>query len=256
MANIPNAAQRGWGDPGAANSSQAAAYRKANIVRLTVGGISVSVHKLYAPIAKHLLERHIIPTIGAVDKKADDWGYANRCVRGTGPGAKKACVKSNHSWGLAVDINATQNAQGRGDGQFPANFGAKVKHLMVRWGGDYNSTTDPMHFEFIGTPEDAKRIYRDHIAPPTKKQAAAVATKKAVARKKNPYPKPVVPPVYGKGSRGYKAKYVQWALGITEDGDFGAATEARLRQFQHTHKLDTDGLVGPKTLAALAAVTR
>lgn len=38
------------------------------------------------------------------------------------------------------------------------------------------------------------------------------------------------------------------------DGIFGAETEAALKKFQQRHGLKADGLLGPKTLAALDAV--
>ena len=50
--------------------------------------------------------------------------------------------------------------------------------------------------------------------------------------------------------------FVQWGLQragipVTADGVWGPATEAGVRYFQKTHRLPTDGLVGPKTWALL-----
>lgn len=41
---------------------------------------------------------------------------------------------------------------------------------------------------------------------------------------------------------------------LVTDGDFGAVTEAAVKDFQHSHGLETDGEVGPRTAAALDAV--
>lgn len=142
-----NAQTRGWGSP------DEPGYREKYIVRTKIAGVTWLVHRKYEPILRELLERYAVPTIGPITKVADDWSYVNRDIRGR-PG-----VKSNHSWGLAVDVNATQNPMGGGrHGQFPADFGKRIAHLGVKWGGDYMSRTDPMHFEFVGTPAEADRI--------------------------------------------------------------------------------------------------
>lgn len=45
---------------------------------------------------------------------------------------------------------------------------------------------------------------------------------------------------------------LQGALGISQDGIFGANTEASVKKFQQSHGLTADGIVGAKTKAALA----
>ncbi|HEY5285923.1 MAG TPA: peptidoglycan-binding protein [Solirubrobacteraceae bacterium] len=54
------------------------------------------------------------------------------------------------------------------------------------------------------------------------------------------------------GEEGRQVRLLQHALGIREDGVFGAETEAAVRAFQASHGLEVDGIVGPKTGAALA----
>ena len=64
-----------------------------------------------------------------------------------------------------------------------------------------------------------------------------------------------------KGDKGEEVKYVQilligmgYDLGKWgADGDFGAKTEAAVKQFQKSKGLKVDGIVGPKTWAALTA---
>jgi hypothetical protein len=74
----------------------------------------------------------------------DDWGYAFRMVRGS------TDKLSNHSSGTAIDLNATQHPLGK-VGTFPAEkvpmIRALAKKYGLRWGGDYKSRADEMHFE-------------------------------------------------------------------------------------------------------------
>ena len=54
-----------------------------------------------------------------------------------------------------------------------------------------------------------------------------------------------------KGSKGESVKVLQKYLGITQDGVFGANTEAAVKKFQMKVGLTPDGIVGEKTWAAL-----
>lgn len=61
-----------------------------------------------------------------------------------------------------------------------------------------------------------------------------------------------------RGSTGEEVRWLQWQLiraGTLDedelDGDFGARTERALVYFQYLHKLDVDGICGPKTRAKL-----
>jgi hypothetical protein len=86
----------------------------------------------------------------------DDWGYANRNVRGSGD-------ISNHASATAVDINATRHVLGARDTFTPTqvqeihNILGEVDNV-VRWGGDYTGRRDEMHFEINGTPEEVARV--------------------------------------------------------------------------------------------------
>jgi hypothetical protein len=74
----------------------------------------------------------------------DDWGYCFRNVRGSSD------KLSNHSSGTAIDLNATQHPLGK-VGTFPNEkvpmIRALAKKYGLRWGGDYKSRADEMHFE-------------------------------------------------------------------------------------------------------------
>ena len=53
------------------------------------------------------------------------------------------------------------------------------------------------------------------------------------------------------GSRGPEVTKVQEALGLDADGIFGLMTKAAVEEWQDKNKLNADGIVGPKTYAAM-----
>lgn len=68
--------------------------------------------------------------------------YNPRKVRGS------ATKWSNHAYGAAIDLNASENGFGKGKGNIPQPVVDAFKRQGARWGGDYKGRTDPMHFEF------------------------------------------------------------------------------------------------------------
>jgi hypothetical protein len=85
----------------------------------------------------------------------DDWGYAYRMVRGDQ--TKLSC----HSSGTAIDLNATKHPLGK-VGTFPAEKVPMIQALArkygLKWGGDFKSRKDDMHFEVAVTPNKAKEL--------------------------------------------------------------------------------------------------
>ena len=64
--------------------------------------------------------------------------------------------------------------------------------------------------------------------------------------------KPAFPGTIKPGDKGEPVKAIQHALTLVEDGDYGPATKAKVIAFQNNHdNLDSNGIVGPKTWAAL-----
>jgi hypothetical protein len=91
----------------------------------------------------------------------DDWGWADRPIRGSNQ-------TSNHASATAIDLNATRHPLGvRGtfsDAQVVEirKILAEVGHV-VRWGGDYASRADEMHFE-INANYDRVKAVADRLA--------------------------------------------------------------------------------------------
>jgi hypothetical protein len=63
---------------------------------------------------------------------------------------------SNHSWGLAIDINWDRNPSGSDfQSDIPPDMVAMWEDAGWFWGGWYRGGNyDPMHFEYLGRPSD------------------------------------------------------------------------------------------------------
>jgi len=85
----------------------------------------------------------------------DDWGYAFRMVRGNA--TKLSC----HSSGTAIDLNAIKHPLGKYD-TFPVEkvpmIRALAKKYGLKWGGDFKTRPDDMHFEVEISPAKAKAL--------------------------------------------------------------------------------------------------
>lgn len=87
----------------------------------------------------------------------DDWGYAERNVRGS------STTLSNHASGTAIDLNATRHPLGRRGTFTKAQVAAIHGQLRtyqgcIRWGGDYSGRPDEMHFEINASPAACTQV--------------------------------------------------------------------------------------------------
>lgn len=100
----------------------------------------------------------------------DDHGYGLRQIAGTS-------VWSNHSSGTAVDVDAIEHPQGKvGTFAFMVNGVlastrirlrlARLFQGSVRWGGDFRSVVDEMHFEIDVELPEAERVARSLMETP------------------------------------------------------------------------------------------
>jgi hypothetical protein len=127
---------------------------------------------------------------------------------------------------------------------------AAAHHRSVVSDGDVPATIDkgPVPTPIFHAPP---RSLSDPTLPPAPPavQPAAPADTGAVLALQSAHPYPGHPLKYG--SRGPAVREVQKALGITVDGWFGSQTVHAVKQFQQTHGLKVDGIVGPVTWKAL-----
>ncbi|HNE38229.1 MAG TPA: M15 family metallopeptidase [Microthrixaceae bacterium] len=161
---MSDASDRGWG-PGWPNC------QSGTIATLTrPDGLRLPLRREILPLVAWLIDE--TERRGYDVHPNETWGYACRPIRGYQK-------PSNHSWGLAIDINAPANpmlhgvpgwkalhTSGRTD--MPEWMPALWKLYGFRWGGDYRSRQDAMHYEFMGTPADAARYIAKIQAPPVK----------------------------------------------------------------------------------------
>ena len=199
------------------------------------GGIAVSVRAELAPLVTWLLNETVRK--GYKPRHGECWGFANRPIRGTQ-------TPSNHSWGLAVDINAPANPMtNRLVTDMPAWMPQLWKSKQFRWGGDYKSRPDAMHYEFMGTPADAKRLGAEVGGSTSGTAAAAPATgtDRPLLKRKDS----------GDAVRRLQTRLNAHGFKLATDGIFGKGTDAAVRAFQKAKGLAVDGKVGKQTWAAL-----
>jgi len=145
---MSDASDRGWGPGWPVDRSD-------DMVALRVegadfpGGVHPGVHDL--------MELLLVESIGRGYITLHDgwcWGYAGRFIKTSSGGT--TTTPSNHSWGLAVDVNAPVNCFGCTSHTIPEAMGALWTGYGFRWGGDYDGAKDWMHFEYMNTPSAAK----------------------------------------------------------------------------------------------------
>lgn len=105
----------------------------------------------------------------------DDWGWAVRNVRGSSTSI------SNHASGTAIDLNATRHPRGV-RGTFTRRqiravrailadlVDGRTRQPVVRWGEDYTTTVDGMHFEINGDVAAVARVAARLRATPKPKR--------------------------------------------------------------------------------------
>ncbi len=234
-----NASSRGWGSgwPNCAEEKMAVARG---------GGVAVQCRRELAPLVSVLFD--VTAHLGYHLRPGECGGFACRPIRGTSQA-------SNHSWGLAIDINWTQNPM-------QSWFKSDIPPAVVRvweacgfyWGGRYRNRPDAMHFEYIYRPSDVA----GHVARARSFLAGGTPAKGTPSGggDSNPWRKPVnARPgsrILGQYDRGTDVALVQRYLGVKPaDGDFGAATKAAVARYQRMLDLPVDGVVGPKTWAPI-----
>ena len=208
------------------------------------GGARLAVHRDIADLVRTLCEATVAR--GYAIRPSDSGGFNCRCIKGTNR-------PSNHSWGLAVDINWQTNPHKAPlTTDMPDWMPEMWEQCGFRWGGKYRKP-DTMHYEFMGTPdsvaghlETARRFLDGRTLP-----AQTV---------EQPHSDEIQMPPYGgkvlkAGSQGDAVRTWQarmaargWKLDAT--GVFEARTTEICQKFQREKQLTVDGKVGRQTWTA------
>ncbi len=166
------------------------------------------------------------------------WGHNYREISGS-------TSLSNHASGTAIDCNAPDHPLGAA-GTFSAAQVSAIRTILtrcngvVRWGGDYSSRKDEMHFEI-------------NVAPGDSRLPALAASLGGGGGTPTP---PSGWTLVRQGDTGFRVSAVQHLLrqrsySLSADGVFGSGTATVVRSFQTSRGLSADGIVGQDTWTAL-----
>lgn len=188
----------------------------------------------------------VMRTFGYVPRANSSGGWetgaynCRRITNGTG--------YSLHAYGIAADINARTNPYGRSlVTDMPRAMVAAAKVIktsrgvpVFRWGGDYPTYKDAMHYEVVASPDEL---------------SAGIDWGSVLAEPPDERDPRTWPTLY-KGDRGPSVKRLNELLDANgfdapSSPVFADRTSAAVRSYQQSRKLTVDGVVGPQTWTAL-----
>lgn len=169
---------RGFSSPGTPGSTQEREWKRQHLVKaLAVPGVkTLWVHRSSVETFNAL--NLILQRNGArLDRTVDDWGFANRPIRGV-PGED-----SYHKYAKAEDVDATENPQHTLKTTFPVRITHRAidaDGLDLVWGHDWSTRfADPMHFQDELTYKRRRRIAFQLTHPsPRRRRMAKLANMK------------------------------------------------------------------------------
>jgi hypothetical protein len=169
-------------------------------------------------------------------KRGECWGWFVKTIEGS------ASI-SNHASATAVDFNAPDNPMGRGT-TAKSMTGAQIRTCheleqesddVLRWGGDYLTRQDPMHWEIVGSAAAVRRFAgKLRNAPEPREVAKMIMT--------------VSIPLLRQGDDdaklgGYNViTRIQRIVGATDDGIWGPATTKAIAAWCKIAAKDADTL--------------
>jgi hypothetical protein len=121
---------------------------------------------------------------------------------------------------------------------------------------DLTKSLEPIASELHETRNDLAKIAAAPTPPDLTKSLESIASELHETRNDLHDifgPRPASPdwPTLSWGGKGPQVEKLQKKLGVAPDGEFGPATKNAVITFQRDHNLQQDGIVGPRTWAAL-----
>lgn len=144
--------QRGWGKGWTKGFASRPESYPGDIVACPpfAGGVREEIAELVLLLVAEMRQRGYKPREGWC------WGFAWRPTKRSD--GTLTDTPSNHSWGLAIDINAPENVFGANTHNLPSWLPKLMRRFGFRWLGP--PIKDWMHFDFAGTPADARAMTR------------------------------------------------------------------------------------------------
>ena len=206
-----------WGNPWSSN------YNSTYVVYVNFMGKRLAWHK-WAVVPLMQVQEQLIAE--GWDKKyywTDLQTWNKRMIAGTK-------IPSNHAWPTAIDINPAKNPY-RKDNKLVTDIPPRVVEIFKRygfkWGGDYRTVKDAMHFEYLGEP------VKDYVV----RRILSLKT----------------PLMAGSDVMEAQTLLAYYGYNIDVDGKFGKHSDACTRSFQASKMLVNDGIIGRITWVELLA---
>ncbi len=172
--------------------------------------------------------------------------WRKKKINGKYPATAASPGASNHGWGLALDIAEEYDSDPQAD---------PIRQVFVNWlisnahryGISAELQSEPWHWRYVAgdnIPLATLHFEKSggHVPEPVNPPGPPVGPALVFA-----YPGKQIK----RGSQGEAVKLVQAVVGAKPDGDYGPATERRVREWQRANGQFVDGIVGAKTWKAM-----
>ncbi len=211
------------------------------VTRMLAPGLKVTIHQDTAEAFQAL--GRIVQLYNYKCRPAECGGYNKRPIK-SGKGW------SLHSWGIAIDINWLTNPWSTSNKLITDMPVAMVNAILriktkggipvFRWGGNFKSVKDAMHFEVNATPAELRKGI-DHVTAP-----------KISVDVEHPKHNPILQ-LWDQGAVVKELQILLIRLGhaLKADGIFGPMVYGAVVAEQSKNGLMADGVVGPNTWEVL-----
>lgn len=175
---------------------------------------------------------------GATQNGYNSIYWVKKLINGSYPATAATPGNSNHGWGLALDLAEEYDTDTAPD-SIRSQWVQWLVNNARRYGISAELQSEPWHWRYVAgdtIPQAVLDFEQNGGISPTPA----------------PEPTPILVFAYPGtplrlGSKGEAVKLVQAVVGATPDGDFGAATDRRVRDWQARNGLLADGVVGAVT---------